>query len=296
MAQHDEFKNYRECNPHLYAEVIKCSQGLSVAFVVPKTEVVFILRGSVLLSFGDAIRERIGSGRMALLPSGAHVSVIAEEDTDLLICRYHDEIRFCERLGREELARHAQKNADNTLQIATLEVNEPLQRFVEGFRTTIEDGLTDWHYISLKLDELMMLIEYYYDTDSLAAFFRPLLVPDQMFRNFVYLNINRCRSIAELQQMCNMSYSGFWSRFRRVIGESPRTFMVREKSNNVKYDLLYSDLPIKEISEKYGFSSVQVFTAFCKNNLGNTPGRVRKEHNFYTDAGKKYSKEGDSDD
>ncbi len=277
MSQRAESKRYDTKNrPEAYAEVLRLAQGLSVTNVVQKTEIIFILQGSVLLSFGDAVRERIDEGKIVLLPSGAHMSMIVNEDSVLLICRYHDEIRFCERLGRDELAMHAKKVASSS-RIATLDINVPLKRFVYSLCPTMEDGLIDWHYISLKLDELMMLMEYYYDTDSLAAFFRPLLGPDQMFRNFIYLNINRCRSIAELQQICNMSYSGFWSRFRRVIGESPRAFMTREKSNNVKYDLLYGDLPIKEISEKYGFGSVQVFTEFCKKNLGNTPGWIRKE-------------------
>ncbi len=276
MAQHAGYKTYEMSGPQPYAEVYRLSQGSSETLVVQKTEIVFILSGSVLMSFGDVIRERIGGGKMVLLPSGAHASVIAEENTDLLTCRYHDEIRFCERLGREELAKRAKDSAD-TLRIATLEIGTPMRRFADSLIAAIEDGLTDWRYISLKLDELMILVEHYYDTDSLAAFFRPLLGPDQMFRNFIYLNINRCRSISELQQMCNMSYSGFWSRFRRVMGESPRAFMAHEKSNNIKYDLLYCDLPIKEISEKYGFGSVQVFTEFCKKNLGNTPGRIRTD-------------------
>ena len=41
-------------------------------------------------------------------------------------------------------------------------------------------------------------------------------------------------------------------------------------------DLISQKLPIKDISEKYNFSSVPHFYAFCKKEFKKTPAQIRE--------------------
>lgn len=276
--EHVKCRSYDSVGPGGLVEIIELPKGRVLDRVIEKTEIVFIQKGKLLLSFRETVQKRVEKGDILLFPGGQPISATATENTSVFVCRFPREINFCEKLGVKELSPYAENTDEGALN--RLRVNKPIKRFLDSFVPCVEEEFLCRHFLTLKIDELLLLFRGYYGKEELATFFYPLLGHDQVFRNFVYRNISQCKTIAELQNMCNMSYSGFWYRFRKVMGGSPREFMAREKSNRIRHDLLCSGLALKEIGEKYGFGSIQTFTAFCKKTLGDTPGKIRAKESL----------------
>lgn len=66
------------------------------------------------------------------------------------------------------------------------------------------------------------------------------------------------------------------ARFREETGSSPRGFVLEQKLLAAKDLLLTTDLPLKAISERLGFSTVHPFTTFFHQRAGCPPGAWRE--------------------
>lgn len=236
----------------------------------------FVCRGEACISSNET-RKTLKEGKMVLLPPGLFVSIKAVKDSYLIICKVTERITFCELLRFEELSAYAKKPDEI---FSTLKMNKAIKRYLHSFIPCIEDNIRCKHYIQVKIKELMILIRSYYPKDEIAAFFLPLLGPDQIFRIFIDKNAAYCRSVRELQQKANMSENGFRMRFKRVMNCNPATFINQKKAECIRYELLCSNDPIKEICEKFGFSTLAGFSLFCKKHLGNTPAAIRSDPNL----------------
>ncbi|MCD8185740.1 MAG: AraC family transcriptional regulator [Rikenellaceae bacterium] len=93
---------------------------------------------------------------------------------------------------------------------------------------------------------------------------------DLMYRNYRHIT-----SVQELADLSLYSSSGFKKQFYRVFGNSPSVWLRNRKSALIYQDLNGSGLSIKEIADKYHFSSVSSFSTFCRKNFGSPPGKIR---------------------
>jgi len=93
--------------------------------------------------------------------------------------------------------------------------------------------------------------------------------------NLMYRNYRHVNSVQELADLSLYSSSGFKKQFYRVFGHSPSSWLRDRKSALILQDLNSSSLRIKEIADKYNFSSVSSFSTFCRKNFGSPPGKIR---------------------
>jgi AraC-like DNA-binding protein len=85
---------------------------------------------------------------------------------------------------------------------------------------------------------------------------------------------------ADLQQMARtagMSYTSFRRLFKASTGFSPRHFQLEHQVHRAKAMLSHSALPIGELAEALGFSSVYYFSQFFKKKTGVAPLAFRKQ-------------------
>ncbi|NDV80705.1 AraC family transcriptional regulator [Bacteroides sp. 51] len=240
-------------------------------------EIAFLCKGRVKLSFTKEKDEIVEEGKMMLLPLGEHLILEALEDTYMCICKLNPEVAICESLRIEVLCKSIPRGEKP---FKPLVMKEPIIRFLDSLILCIQDKLMCTHFFQMKMSELMFLLRAYYPKEEIATFFFPLLGGDMVFRSYVYKNATAISSVKELAAKANMSERGFLKRFKRVMDCTPADFINAQKTKQIQKELLYTHLPIKEISDKYGFSSVQAFTTFCKNKLKKTPARIRKENCF----------------
>jgi len=73
----------------------------------------------------------------------------------------------------------------------------------------------------------------------------------------------------------HVSYSYFRKIFKIYTGLAPHQYFLDSKILRAKELILTSDLPIKEISYRLGFSSIHYFSRIFKNKMGQSPREVR---------------------
>jgi LacI family transcriptional regulator len=93
-----------------------------------------------------------------------------------------------------------------------------------------------------------------------------------------FIRQNACRPIQvrDVLDMARMSRSTLDARFRAAIGRSIHLEIRRVQIETAERLLITTSMPIKEVVQRVGVSSVQYFTAMMRNATGKTPGEIRK--------------------
>ena len=81
--------------------------------------------------------------------------------------------------------------------------------------------------------------------------------------------------VSQLAEESGMSRSGFQHTYKRIFGVSVRTDIINARMERAKSLLLSTDLPVREIAYKCGYSSEYSFMRQLKNHFGKTPTQFR---------------------
>lgn len=93
--------------------------------------------------------------------------------------------------------------------------------------------------------------------------------------NYVQHNISRPVSTEDIAAAMYMSRSRLSTRFKKETGETLSDYIMREKVEEAKHLLAYTDKPLSAISSYLAFSSQSHFTRQFKKLTGRTPGEYR---------------------
>ena len=240
-------------------------------------KIVFVTKGRLRFIYGDYTGLSIAEGSIMLVPSGLKFKAEALEDSQITIFRIRIRIQqLCQTFSLERL-RPYYTNKDDSVIPYYLRLDDRLMGYLTSLHLHIEDGLRCFNYFQLKLQELFFLFRGYYPKEELAAFFAPLLTADLSFSEAIYQNSSPMRTVSELADKMNYSLSGFQKRFKRVFGVSAHSWIIDKRQREILSDIHCTDKALKDISDKYGFSSPSHFNDFCKTHFGNPPGMLRKQ-------------------
>lgn len=255
-------------------EIIRKKAGEIIERDLANTELVFLIEGHLVLSYAKHIDLDIPQGKILLFPPGCHATVRFLEDTYVIICRVHGVVQLCDCLPLEKLHREFEgKFAED---FYMLNINERIYEYIDHFVKCAEDGLLCAYYLTTKMKELFFLLRAYYSKEDLAAFFTPLMSKDSQFMNLMYKNYRNVKRVQELADIAMYSPSGFKKQFTKIFGTSASEWLSNQKAALIFQDLNNSELSIKELADKYDFSSVSSFSNFCMNKFGRPPGKMKK--------------------
>ena len=83
-------------------------------------------------------------------------------------------------------------------------------------------------------------------------------------------------TIPQLAEMCNMSRSGFYNIFKKVVGCTPIQTKHRFQAHKAEILLKTTDLSVDEIAEKVGFQSTAHFRKVFYSRYHCSPYEIRK--------------------
>ena len=133
------------------------------------------------------------------------------------------------------------------------------------------------HFHQLKLQELFLLLRMYYTKAELACMFAPIFGADDDFRQFVLKHYKEFVNIKQFSALANMTPSTFQRHFKQTFKKPVNEWFMDLKSEQIIRDIKTSTKSINEISDEYGFSSLQYFSNFCKRQFGKNPTELRAE-------------------
>lgn len=90
---------------------------------------------------------------------------------------------------------------------------------------------------------------------------------------------------SELAALCHLSERQFTRVFRRLLGESPMRYLIRQRLHAARHDLIASDRPIGAIAIDLGFYDQSAFTRAFRSEAGMTPAAYRTQHRSEIEGG-----------
>lgn len=92
---------------------------------------------------------------------------------------------------------------------------------------------------------------------------------------YIEENINSTLSLEEMSNLANFSSFHFHRIFNTIVGETPVQYQ-RRRRIEASVNELYKNTTIKEISNKYGYSSPSSYSREVKKYFGESPSNYRK--------------------
>ncbi len=101
---------------------------------------------------------------------------------------------------------------------------------------------------------------------------------EEVAESIRYIRQHACDPIQvrDVLEKAGMSRSTLEARFRESIGRSIHAEIRRVQIDAARRLLITTNMPIKEVVQRVGVSSVQYFTAMVRHATGQTPGEIRK--------------------
>jgi len=253
-------------------QVLEANGWATRGLEVTDTTIIFVMDGEIKLSYGEHMNVSLGTGKTILFPPGTNVRVVVEKYAKSIVCNLKEPVRLCDCMSLEKLFNETKTGNDAD---GILEINQEMHQFLTNFVDYVEKGLKCIYFLELKIREMFFIFRAFYPKDQLAAFFAPLLSADSRFTYFIYQNYRSVNSLQELIARSNYGDSAFKKNFTRLFGVPASEWLREKKATNVYHDLNTSEMAIKEICDKYNFSSVPSLNAFCVRHFGKPPGQIR---------------------
>jgi len=268
--------NYEtERNPTL--RIIQKTKGEQVEGDINDTVFAFFISGQNKLSYGKYLNQDVPEGKIVLFPPGTHYKISVVEETLIVILRIKGILQLCECMSIEKLIYEGKPPMSiiDTEKPGMLDINEDIHLHIANMCKHFAAGLKCVYYVETKTKELFFLLRAYYEKEKLSRFFSPILSSNARFTFFVYKNYRKVKNLQELITLSSYSESTFKKNFKKSFGVPASTWLRKQKATFIFRDLNNPTLSIKEICNKYHFAAVSSFSAFCMQNFGKPPGKIR---------------------
>ncbi|VBB43334.1 putative Transcriptional regulator, AraC family [uncultured Paludibacter sp.] len=179
----------------------------------------------------------------------------------------------CDKYSLLSLAKDKKELEDD---IRILPILEPLKIFIENLNLYLKNKLMCRHLHDLKESEWLFIMRGFYTKQESVYFLEPVIDSLNDFVTIVKENYLQCNSVSELAEKCNMSEKTFTRRFKDYFKDTPKQWMLNEKAKYIKSELENSNLNVKEIANKFGFSSPAHLNNYYKKHFNTTPRKKEK--------------------
>lgn len=244
---------------------------------VERPTLIFVLSGTLRVSFAGVINREVSAGHLFLVPNGDNFYGSAVTDCLLMRCSFTREVTLCNRYSIEQLRAYIKpEQMPASGQIVLLPICDLLMRELSVTCDTLSTGLACIHYQDMKKDILFIELRGLYSRKDLAALFAPILGSDSDFKNRVMQFYPQVETAKELMELLHMSPSAFKRKFYEAFGTSAKQWMIQKKKEKLLRDIVMTNLSITELAEKYKLTA-NYLTTFCKEHFGKSPTELRTE-------------------
>ncbi|WP_084340149.1 AraC family transcriptional regulator [Helicobacter pametensis] len=154
----------------------------------------------------------------------------------------------------------------------TFKPHHTLYEFFHSLNFTL---LTQSHFLSLKFQELLLLLLHFHPSPTLA-FLKHIHSRSHTLLNQLTSHNYLFESVEEMAHTLKLPPSLFSKRFKNEVGISPKEWLDLQRFSQAKKMLLLSDKNITQIATDLNFGSCAWFIKRFKENYGLTPKQFQK--------------------
>ena len=234
----------------------------------------FLLNGKVKVSSIEHPNTIFEQAQFILQPVGSTVEFQMQEATECILFLFEAPENVCNTRFDIGIS-NAEMETPGPI---VMDICPPLQDFIKGLKAYLNDDMLCSSLMQAKRTELVYLLNCYYPIKLLTQFYAPIYSYNRKFRYFVMQNYLNVKDVEEFAKLGNYSVPTFRRMFKETFGEPAYQWMLKQKKQEILYDLQMSELSISEISLKFGFPSLSNFSHFCRANFGDSPRAIRNKN------------------
>lgn len=243
-----------------------------------KNCLLFLLQGEIRIDGLHFPDIRIESKQLIVLPAGVELDIHILADSHCLLYHFTEPPVLCED-QYEKILLSGDHGPDGCL----LEMLPPILNFAQGIVQNLEQGLLCRKFLEMKEKEIVFLINSYYPYPQLITFLAPVFKTLNHFRCFVLQNYYKVKTVEELALLGKYGLVTFRRLFKEEFGEPAYQWMIRQRKEQIYYDLIHRELSISAVADKYLFESLPQFSNFCKKYFGASPRAIQNKHCIKSD-------------
>lgn len=274
LEEHIQCKNYSSEN-HSSFRFFEFNEGSRFSIDLQDNYgFIFILDGKVEISSYCSQSHIMERDVMCSLEYGLTYSGTCHLNTKLIVWVFDRAQIACDKFSLFELKKHMPLEKKY---FRTLQIRPQLRKFLEGNIYYLENKMYCRHLQDLKQSEWFFLMRAFYEKEQNAMFFAPLLEDKNQFILLIKKNAARVSSVAELADVCNMSTKTLTRNFKKHFKTTPKQWLLLQKKESVKLELLRSGETMERVSHNLGFSSAAHLNLYCKKFFDQNPKQIRED-------------------
>ena len=237
-----------------------------------KREFVIIFLQSGKMEITSVLNESktVNSDEICLLNYERDYSCKILQDTTFTLLYFDYPKIKCDKYSLLLLESDAMKVEDD---IRILNMVDPLHAFIDNVNLYLRSKMMCSHLHDMKESEWLFIMRGFYTKKQSAYFLAPVVLSLNDFVIKVKDNYLECDSVRKLADKCNMTEKTFTRRFKEFFKDTPKQWMMKEKAKYIRSELDLRELNVKEVANKYGFSSPAHLNNYYKKQFNVTPGK-----------------------
>ncbi|MDR1919443.1 MAG: helix-turn-helix domain-containing protein [Tannerellaceae bacterium] len=234
---------------------------------------IFLLEGEVMVSCNEFRNHLCQGGEMVFIAQDSDSVAEAITDVKYILLSFDNQFTLCDQLALESLYNNDKKPPI----FNKIDIRPPLQSVLDSILFYLKHKIQCKHLHAIKQKEVFLIFRAFYTKEEMSRFLAPMLNRDMDFKAFVLQHYQEVKTVEELANMCKISVRSFNRKFNEFFGDSPYSWMLKQKSRHIKTRLADGKTTFGMIIKEYGFSSPAHFTTYCKKQFGQSPSKLRKQ-------------------
>lgn len=233
---------------------------------------IFLLDGELCMSGKGYLDKELKKNQMFFIPQNSTMEAHVLEDAKFLLFSFDNQFNLCDKLTLEELRAFPESEDP----FFVLDIRSPLQMVIDSILFYHGNKVRCRQLHAIKQKEMFMILRAFYTKQEIAAFLSPILNRHLDFKSFILRHYREVKTVEELASLCQISVRSFNRKFNEHFGDSPYSWMLKQRSRHVKQRLADGKTSFSEIIKEFGFSSPAHFTTYCKKYFGHSPSNLRR--------------------
>ena len=236
----------------------------------------FLLKGDILLTSHSGASLSTTNNKMLSLGYEEDYKGICKTDVEFLTLTFNRPQIRCDEFSLLNLRKYLE-DKDKELNFRVLPILPPLSDFLLNILLYLQNEMYCTHLHDIKQSEWFFLMRAFYSKQDNAMFFKPLIEEKNSFILQVKELADSVSNVNELAKACNVSTKTLTRNFKKYFNTTPKKWMLAQKKEKVRLEIMKSGDNMKMVSTHLGFSSSSQLNSYCRKFFDKTPKEIKQE-------------------
>jgi AraC-like DNA-binding protein len=228
--------------------------------------VLYVLKGSVKVSYGGTKDYPLAQSDMMIFPAGASIRCLpVKNPSTVILLKIKNRSMLCSKFSQDNISLNAPPTPVEHKHLKAVPV---IRHFMTELAEAVTGRLQCFSFMELKVLELFYYLKAFYSGEQLVPFIQPMTSPDAQFMHFIWTNYRNVRSVNDFAGLANLSLSTFKQKFRQATGMYPKQWLTNQRARSVTHEICCMEKSLQQISDDHQFASVSHMGVFCRKNIG----------------------------